>query len=77
MKQKTKKEYCVHIYEPCHEIEDIWTTSPQKAELMAMDRFNGGDYQDIANVEVMVVCQNCHTDNDLDEKVCGSCGEKL
>ena len=78
--KKTKKEYCVHIYEQYHEYENIMATSPEQAELIAVERHNGGNYDEISQVEIMQVC-HCNedeaTDNDIENKVCDNCGKKL
>lgn len=75
-----KKEYCVHIYERYHEVDDVMADTPEDAELIAMKRFNNINYDDIDHVEVMLV-HHCDEDeaydNEADAKVCGNCGAKL
>jgi len=76
-KQKlNKKEYCVHVYEQAHQYENIQATSPQQAELLAVRRHNGGDYNTIDHIEVMRTCK-CGLDNDIANEKCDDCGKKL
>lgn len=69
--------YCVHVYEQCHEYENVRAKSPQEAEAKVIDREFNGDYETISQVEVMVQCTKCGTDNDPKDKKCQECGYKL
>lgn len=79
-KNKKLKEYCVHITGQMIEVEGIMATSPEEAEILAMEQYNGGDFGNVGNIEVMRVC-HCSkdeaTDNDIDNKVCDNCEKKL
>jgi hypothetical protein len=81
MPTKTKPKqriYCVHVYEQPHIYENIKASSPEDAEDKVM-RAENFRYDDINNVEVMVQCQteDCGLDNDVADKLCESCGNKL
>jgi hypothetical protein len=72
----TTKLYCVHVYEQCHEYENVKASSPREAEAKVMKREWNGDYENIQNVEVMRQC-SCGYDNATSSKKCDDCGKKL
>lgn len=81
IKLKKKKEYCVHITPQAFEYENIMAETPEQAELIAVRLHNGGNYDEVGDIEVMRVhhCEDMDTatDNPLDETHCLCCGEKL
>lgn len=77
---KKEKEFCVHIHHRPYEYENIIAESPEKAELYALEVHNGGNYDDIGNIEVMQVChcdEDTATDNDITNITCDNCGKTL
>lgn len=71
------KKYCVHVYMRPYMYEDVEAKSPQEAESKVIKREFAGDYDEIYQIEVMLTCQNCHTDNEPANKKCDECGKKI
>ena len=71
-----EKTYCVHVYMRPYEYENVKAKSPQDAEDQILRR-EFPDTEEVSNVEVMVQCPHCGTDNDTDNKKCEDCGRKL
>lgn len=74
------KTYIAYIHENPHEITNIEAESPEEAELTAIYKFNGGNYDNISQVEIKIV-HKCDEDdefiNDVGEEFCGNCEQKL
>ncbi len=75
IRDKTKKQYCVHIYPQYNEYE-VQADNPEQAEIIAVKQYSCNDYDDINEVMVMRYC-DCGYDNDTKNEVCDECGVKL
>ena len=71
-------KYCVHVSEVPHIYEDIEADSPQEAKDIVLRReFGSAGWDDISQVEVMLQCEQCGTDNDTGNATCEDCGAAL